>query len=209
MNLDSYIVRLNEKLEATAQTERFGTAAIERAIHGKATHLAAKVNKAILLEAGSVLVVIMVALLVMLFNQLLWVQLMASMSLLFCLGIGGIYAWKYRQLNRLIRFESNTTLLLHNLIAAVKQFIALYNWALVASIVIGSLIGAIYGMVESTMPVEQTTMPTILTAWYAVPLSLSVIVVLFWATKWYINRLYGKPLKDLERCAAELTNTAE
>ncbi len=209
MNLDSYIVRLNEKLEATAQTERFGTAAIERAIHGKATHLAARVNKAILMESGSVLLMIILVCAVMLFNDLIWVQLMASFSLVICLFMGGIYGWKYWQLNRLVRFESNTSLLLRNLIAAVKQFINLYNWMMVASICIGGLIGAIYGMVEATLPTERVTMPAELTAWYAIPVSIVFIVVIFLASKWYINRLYGKPLKDLERCAAELTNTAE
>jgi hypothetical protein len=209
MNLDSYKVRLNEKLEATAQTERFGTAAIERAIHGKATHLAAKVNKAILLELGSVLLMIMLVCAVMLFNDLIWVQLMASLALGICIAMGGLYGWKYWQLNRLVRFESNTTLLLRNLIAAVKQFITLYNWMMVASICIGGLIGAIYGMVEATLPAERVTMPAELTAWYAIPVSIVMIVVIFLVSKWYINRLYGRPLRDLERCAAELANTVE
>lgn len=204
MNIDGYLGLLNARIETNTQAEQLARKDIERAIHGKATNLAAKINKAIMWETASILVVLGIVCAALVFYNLLWVQLLAGVALLICGAMLGVYVWKYRQLNQLVQFEQNTTILLQNLIIAVKQFIKLYHWMMVASIIIGAVLGGVYGAVESTLQLEPTV-PSQLTEWYAIPLSVILVASTYWITRVYVNWVYGKPLQDLENCLDELS----
>jgi hypothetical protein len=130
------------------------------------------------------------------------IHLIAVLTLVVCIAMAVVYAYKYRQLKQLVQFESNTKQLLQSLIKAVRQFINLYVWMIGIGIVLGFILGGVYGFMESAT--EASEMPEMLTAWYAIPATLLFMVVVLWACKWYIHQLYGKPLQALEQSAAEL-----
>ena len=202
MNLDNYITLLNSNLDMAAQTDRLDQKAISEAIHSKGTHLAAKVNRAILWEVGSLIVVLAGAAVALVLNTHELLQMVALFSLGICAVMAVVYSWKYRQLQHLVAFESNTLQLLRALISAVQQFIKVYIWMMAISTLVGFVLGGVYGYMEAEGVDDQ--MPAVLTAWYAVPVSLAIMGLIFWGTKWYINRMYAKPLRALQQCLAEL-----
>lgn len=202
MNLDNYIAILNRQLEKNQEAETLSDAFIVHAIHSKATNLAAKVSRALQWEGGMLIIVLAMVCIALIFGTHPFLQLIAAFSLTICIAMALLYVWKYRQLNHLTTYENDTVNLLRGLITAVKQLINIYTYAITISMVAGGFLGAIYGILESEASASQ--MPSVLTAWYAVPLSIVFIVLLLWATKWYLFRLYGQPLYDLEKCLAVL-----
>lgn len=204
MNIDSYLGLLNARIESNFRQELLARKDIEQAMHGKATNLANQVDRAILWETASALVVLAIVCGVLVFTSQFWLQLVSGVLLLVCFAMLCVYYWKHRQLKHLIHFEQNTTVLLQNLIVAVKQFINLYHWMMIVSIVVGMIVGGAYGAMETVNEVAPT-LPTQLTEWYAIPASTLLVIFTYLLTRLYLQWVYGKPLRNLEKCLEELS----
>ena len=206
--IDSLILQLNKQMDAKASTVALNRSNIEAAMHGKASHLAEKVNRTLLWEAGSIVVLLGIVGILLVVNQHPFLQLISGVVVFICLAMGGVYFWSYRSIKLLLRFEVDTVSMLKGLITAVKKLMKIYTGMVAVSMAVGFVVGGLYAVFESVNKdgIATAPMPEALTAWYAVPASMVMILVAWWFTKWYIRRLYGKPLQALENCLKEITD---
>lgn len=207
MEIDMMLSQLNRELDHVSGNTQLAKDEIKDAMHRKAMHIADKVNRTIVWEGGSMVLMLLLGSCVLVFVTHALLQAMALFSIIVCLGMGVFYWYKYQKIKGLVRFEGNTVKLLQGLIGAIGQLIKLYIWLVGLSMAVGFILGGAYGIMEALAEnnnTNQTNMPDFLKGVLAIPISLGAVLASVLLTRWYIFKLYGKPLAALKSCLAEL-----
>lgn len=115
----------------------------------------------------------------------------------------GLIGWLYQKLNSIEIVSDDIKKAMGRKVSILKRFVNLYFWInmLVAPIVfpIAVFAGYLSGSEDAHLMVEnlRLTDPRFLVQ---VAISFILILLFYPFLKWYINKLYGRHVKDLEEC---------
>jgi len=120
----------------------------------------------------------------------------------------GLIGWLYQQLNSIALVSVDMKLALKKKVGILKRFVNLYFWMnmVVAPVVfpIAVFSGYFTGRNETDLFHDKFNLSE---PHFLIPFVISfVLIFLFYPfLKWYIKRLYGRHVKDLEECLAGLS----
>lgn len=204
MNLDDLKSAWQAVNAQQLSEQRVSAAEVRRIIRSRSTSLLERINRTILLE---VLASILLATGGCTYLFLLDDHHLPEIAFLgvYFLAVLVFYYYKYRALNLHELTEESLTTSLRHLVHRTQQFLRIYHYMIVVGVPLGALIGFAYGLYYAQRdghPLAEN-LTTKVVAFAAAAL---VIVGGFWIllSKWYVNRIYGKPFRDLQDCLAEL-----
>lgn len=171
-----------------------------------------RIARNLLLEVGYALVIVLVLAFFMVTSSstiFRWV----SIGLVFLSIIQVVtFIWQYRQLStRLYRPAESVRDHLLEMVAIVNRFVTIYYRCCMVMIPISAVLGGYIGFTaDRTDPAFAALpeKPTIVFALVSVILAIAGIVGVYFMLKWYIHRLYGRYLDELNGCLRDLNELA-
>lgn len=184
--------------------QQVSVAEIRSIIRSQSSSLLERINRTIITEVAASLLLAFGGMAYMLFakgkhiGEVAFIAVYLLASLIF-------YLYKYRALNSHKLTEESLSISLTHLVRRTQQFLRIYDYMIVIGMPIGTIIGFVYGLYyaqEEGSPVRENMTPGLI----AVSIALLILVggAWMWFSKWYVNRIYGKPFRALQDCLAEL-----
>lgn len=172
-----------------------------------------RLNRSLYIETFSTLLALI--LIVLYFSQLSFIPFYEGAQVLIITLIVAYFmllGWLYHHLNSVTLVISDLRLLLERKIALLSRFIRVYFWInmIIAPVVfpIAVFAGYFAGLDEAE---EFSLIFNFSDPDFKLLLAISVILILAFYPflKWYIRRLYGRHVQQLEKCLEEISNMDE
>lgn len=203
MNLDELKYIWQAHSSAQAAQEQHSQEAIRQMLYQRSRTALSRINRNILLEAAFMLLTLLGSI------WMLWQQpanFDGMWIFLILLSVGSLifYRVKYQQLNRATLGRENLRHSLWEIARVMGHYMQLYTFMAVVVPVLACL-ALLYGYSVSAAEHGRSLMDLDLTE-RGILLGIMIIygVFSYFATRWYIRRLYGIHHQELKSCLAEL-----
>ena len=203
MEIDDLKSLWNELATNQTKTQSIDKAEIKKLIKGKTQHAVSKINRSILLEVGSLLIVTLFFAFSIFFQEKIVDYTLLSALIVFCSAYFLYYGIKYQRINSIINSGQNLRTSLKNLISTLGYFLKFYLYSSLIVTPIAFLTGFFYGYSS----LQETNNPVALDFYTLITLDVTagVLTILVYPfMKWYIRRLYGRYIDELKNCLKEL-----
>ena len=193
----------NELASNQTKTRNIDKARIKKLIKGKTQHAVSKINRSILLEVGSLMIATLFFAFSIFFQENIVSYSLLSVIIVFCSAYFLYYGIKYQRINSIINSGQNLRESLKNLIHTISYFLKFYLYSSLIVTPIAFILGFFYGYSS----LQETSDPVALDFYTLLTLDIVaalLTVVAYPFMKWYIRRLYGRYLDELQDCLKEL-----
>lgn len=193
----------NELAKNQAESKIVAADEIKKLIKGKTHHAIGKINRGIMLEVGSLLLMtLFFSISIILYEHIAHKPLL-SVVIIFCLA-SVLYYWiKYRRINQIINSGNNLRESLRILTKTLDYFLKFYLYSSLIVTPIAFVTGFFYGYfsLDDSQTPKNLSLSVI---GILLILSVLLVIVIYPFMKWYIRRLYGRYLDELKTCLQEL-----
>jgi hypothetical protein len=167
-----------------------------------------RIMRNLLWEVGASLVILVVLSLIMAtWSSTIFRWVGAGLVLISLIQVV-LFTGQYRQLKaRLNQATGSVHHHLREMVAIISRFVRIYYRYCLSSIPLGALLGGYIGATADTsdpafaaLPEKPTMVFTVL----SLVLAVAAVIGTYFMLKWYIHRLYGRYLNELNQCLIDL-----
>ena len=209
MNLDELKIQLNQKLEANNDSVKT-VAELQHILHTKSTSIIQKIKRSVVFEIVSTIVFFITFSAVYIYSKQRGIAIYFGSFALLCVPFGFVLFYLYKRINSHLNSSFDIKSNLVKLHLLIKEFckryfqftIALIPVAFIFSIFIGldfSETDKSYGASNTTNHINKNLFYGFLVGYL-----LAVGFGIYYFTKWYLKKLYGNYLTELEALISEL-----
>jgi hypothetical protein len=206
MNLDELKHIWEAHTSTQATHEQRSTAEIQQMLYQRSRTALSRINRNILMEAGFMVLTLGISLW-MLTQPADLLRGMWMFFILLSLGSLVFYRIKYRQLNQAGLGRTNLKTSLGDIAQVMEHYMQLYGFLGMVVIPLLGVVGVVYGYAAGAKEDGRTLVDLSLAEWGILAgIALLYGLACYFATRFYVHRLYGVHYRELRACLAELTD---
>lgn len=204
MELDELKYLWQNALDPEERQAAIEPAEIRRMLRSRSMSALGKINRNIWLETGLVIIFGLIGGWYV-FSQPAPHELEIGLLGGYIVGSLIFYYFKYRSLNRKTLQEGNLRESLAYTVQSLGQFMRVYYYVFVPLIPLMSGVGMLYGFKEGAQSNGESLETIPLQVWGVLIVVMVIYMAIgYFATRWYVNRLYGRHYQELSICLDEL-----
>ena len=205
MNLEEFKELWQSHLNSEVEFKLLSDDEISQMLQQRSQSALGRINRNIMLEMGLVILIGFVAgvWLYLRETELNWIE---KLIVPFYIISSGFFYWiKYKALNRRSITTENLKDSLTNVTRTMSIFMQIYLYAIVVFVPALASGGILYGLYAGGEGTGKT-IAELSAKWWAIIVVVMVVysIIAVWASRWYVNKIYGVHFRELKLCLAEL-----
>ena len=205
MNLDEFKELWQSHLNTELKLNLLSDEEISHMLQQRSQSALGKINRSIQLEIGLVILLCLIGggWLYTRETELGWFEKLIVPVYLIC---SALFYWiKYKAINRRSITTENLKDSLSSIIKTVGVFMRIYFYTIVFIVPLLASGGILYGMAAGGEDTGRS-ISDLSTKWWAIIGAVMVVysITAVWASRWYINTIYGVHYRELKICLEEL-----